>query len=86
MFLGFRLDEWDFRVLFRIIMQQEGGHKRNKLAHVAVQVDPEEVMDPDRARRYLQRYMQGADISIYWGSAEQFIEELKQKWEAYKDG
>jgi len=88
MFLGFRLDEWDFRVLFRSIMQQAGGHKRKSFAHVAVQIDPEEgrILEPGRARKYLESYFQDADISIYWGSAQDFIKELKQKWEAHAHG
>ena len=50
MFLGFRLDEWDFRVLFRSIINQEGD-RRSEHTHVAVQIDPEEgrSMEPERA-------------------------------------
>jgi hypothetical protein len=82
LFLGFRLDEWDFRVLFRSIMGQQGGGRRSRYAHVAVQLDPEEdrILEPDRARKYLESYFQGADISIYWGSAEDFLKELQQRW------
>ncbi len=83
LFLGFRLDDWDFRVLFRSIMSREGRGRRSRYAHVAVQIDPEEgrIQDPERARRYLESYFQGADISIYWGSAEDFITQLKQQWD-----
>jgi hypothetical protein len=79
MFLGFRLDEWDFRVLFRSIMQRGGSFRRSRFAHVAVQISPEEVIEPARARRYLEGYFQEADINIYWGSAENFIKELKEQ-------
>ena len=50
MFLGFRLDEWDFRVLFRSIMSREGSDLRRKYSHVAVQLDPEEGhnLNPER--------------------------------------
>jgi hypothetical protein len=79
LFLGFRMDEWDFRVLFRSIMSQEGSGRRSRYAHVAAQIDPEEgrILEPERARRYLESYFQGADISIYWGSADDFLKELK---------
>jgi hypothetical protein len=82
LFLGFRLDEWGFRVLFRSIMGQQGGGRRSRYAHVAVQLDPEEdrILEPERARKYLESYFQGADISIYWGSAEDFLKELQQRW------
>ena len=81
LFLGFRMDEWEFRILFRSIMSQEGGGRRRKYAHVAVQIDPEEsrIQEPERARRYLESYFQGADISIYWGSADDFAAELHER-------
>jgi hypothetical protein len=83
MFLGFRLDEWDFRVLFRSIINQEGD-KRKEHTHVAVQIDPEEgsTIEPDRARVYLEKYFQGSHITIYWGSTESFIKELHDAWVA----
>lgn len=78
LFLGFRLDDWNFRVLFRSIMSQEGGARRLKYAHVAAQIDPEEdrILEPKRARRYLESYFQDAQISIYWGTTEDFIRDL----------
>ena len=83
MFLGFRLDEWDFRVLFRSIVNQEGD-RRKEHTHVAVQIDPEEgsTIEPDRARSYLEKYFQGSNITIYWGSTESFIKELHSHWVA----
>jgi hypothetical protein len=83
MFLGFRLDEWDFRVLFRSIVNQEGD-LRAKHPHVAVQIDPEEgsAADPDRARAYVETYFQDSNITIYWGSTESFIKELHNHWVA----
>ncbi|XCN72347.1 MAG: hypothetical protein Q3M24_18895 [Candidatus Electrothrix aestuarii] len=38
MFLGFQLDDWSFRMLFRLIMSLEGGARRKRLAHAAVQI------------------------------------------------
>jgi len=83
LFLGFRLDQGDFRVLFRSMMRQEGRSRRRRYSHVAVQIDPEEgaTLEPERARRYMQEYFGGADISIYWGSVESFVRELRQGWE-----
>lgn len=81
LFLGFRMDEWDFRVLFRSLMSQEGRGRRGRYAHVAVQIEPEEgrIRQPARARRYLESYFQGADISLYWGSTESFVTELLRR-------
>lgn len=83
LFLGFRMDDWDFRVLFRSLMSQEGRGRRSRYAHVAVQIDPEEsqILEPEGARRYLESYFQDADISIYWGSTEDFVQELGRRWQ-----
>jgi CHAT domain/SIR2-like domain len=84
LFLGFQMNDWGFRVLFRHIMGLEGGKLRNqvKYHHVAVQIDPEggRIMEPELARRYLESFFQGARISIYWGKTEKFVEELRRHW------
>ncbi len=74
LFLGFRLDDWDFRVLFRSLMAQGGRQRSTDYAHVAVQLDPEEGrnLDPEAARRFLQHYFEIADIRIYWGHVDDF--------------
>jgi hypothetical protein len=84
MFLGFRLDEWDFRVLYSSLMNTEGGRRRDEYTHVAVQIDPEEgaTTDAGRARRYLESYFHSAHVSLYWGSPEHFVKELQDAWRA----
>ena len=79
LFLGFQMDDWNFRVLFRTILSQQGGSRRDRYAHIAAQIEPEEgrALEPERARRYLDNYFyKGADISIFWGSADDFVKEL----------
>ena len=81
LFLGFGLDEQDFRVLFRSIMKREGRRRRRGYAHVAAQINPEEgrILEPERARAYLETYFDDAAISIFWGSAHDFIGELQAR-------
>lgn len=76
--LGFPIDDWKFRVFFRSLMSAEGGRRRKRYTHVAAQIDPEEAqtIDSERTRHYLEEYFEGADITIYWGSAEDFLREL----------
>ncbi len=84
LFLGFRLDDWDFRALFRSFMLSQGGRgRRSHYAHVAAQIDPEEGQNsnPEGARRYLQGYFQDAAISIYWGRVEDFVQALLTRWQ-----
>lgn len=79
LFLGFQLEDWSFRVLFRLIMDYPG--LRHRFAHVAVQLEPDEdeLRRPDRARGYLQEYFKHANIDVFWGTAEEFLRSLHQR-------
>lgn len=84
LFLGFRLEDWSFRVLYRSLMSAQGGKRLKRYANIAGQVLPEEgqFLAPEGAARYLEGYFKDANISIFWGSAEDFGEELQRRWEA----
>lgn len=79
LFVGFQIDSWEFRVVFRTIMQQE-GMESSRGPHVAAQIDPEEgrVLDPIGARSYFERYLRGVYVDMYWGTPERFLHELEQ--------
>lgn len=84
LFLGFQLDAWNFRVMFRAIMDQEGGRARRPMyASVAAQIDPEEgrIIEPRRARAYLESYFTESRVSIYWGGPDDFARDLLKRWE-----
>jgi CHAT domain/SIR2-like domain len=78
-FLGFQVDDWGFRSLFRTIQNQDGQSLRNRFKHVAVQVEPEEdrFPEPDRARRLLELYFGEASTRVFWGGVEDFTRELQ---------
>jgi len=83
LFLGFPLDDWKFRVLFRLIYAKGGAALMKKYNHVAVQVDPGEttVANAQRARKYLEKYFGNSKIGIYWGSATDFLRDLSVQLE-----
>jgi hypothetical protein len=79
LFLGFQMEDWGFRVLFRSILSREGGGASDDIKHVAAQFVPEEgsIVDSDGAQRYLEKYFgKKPPINLYWGSAEEFLKEL----------
>ena len=81
LFVGFQIEGWDFRVLFRSLMAQEGSELGKLLySHVAAQVEPEEgrLLDPRRARRYLEKYFESEKINLYWGGTEEFLRALAE--------
>ena len=80
--IGFHVDDWDFRVLFRGVLKQPGDALGEWNARVAVQMSPSEgeIVDPDRASAYLKDYFQSAGrLSTFWGSAEDFVRNLARR-------
>jgi hypothetical protein len=80
LFLGFQMDDWEFRVFFRFLMTQEGKEMLKFFSHAAAQIEPEEdrILDVKRARKYLEEYFQGENIGIYWGSSREFLLGLQE--------
>jgi hypothetical protein len=82
LFLGFQIDEWNFRVLLRSFLSREGADRLKTYAHVAAQIEPEEgrFIEPERARSILEKYLSiNASVSIFWGSADDFLLQLWQE-------
>ena len=82
-FLGFHVDDWDFRILFRGILRQQGSNASRRRANVAVQIEPSEgkMLEPRGARNYLQKYfLTNRAIATYWGTFEDFLQELVERW------
>ena len=75
MFVGYRLADWDFRVIYRGLVEMSApGLER---LNVTVQLPPD-----DRARDYMESYFQRMNVRVFWGSAGQFMAELRRRWEA----
>ncbi len=76
LFLGFELEDIGFRTLFHsLIKPLRGASRRRRYVQIAGQLMPREdqVLQPDRAIRYLEAYFQDtAAISIFWGSPRDF--------------
>ena len=82
--LGFGLDDWDFRVLFRSIQTMEGSVNNYRLAHVAVQLNPEsETFEPEVVQQYLEDYLGRSNYSIHWGTSAEFLKDLSERWQLY---
>jgi len=82
LFLGFRLTDWHFRVLFRLMMSLPGRERLKQYCHVAVQLDPDmqTMSDVEGAKLYLAEYFgKEANIAIYWGTAEEFLTALRSE-------
>jgi hypothetical protein len=82
LFIGYSLEDWNFRVLMRYLMKQQGVLQHDRYNSISVQLsDPH--MPPDRrarAEEFLGAYFKtSASIDVYWGDAGPFLQELLQR-------
>jgi hypothetical protein len=82
MLLGYQLQEWDFRVIFKGLITSKRAKRR--LVSVTIQLTPEEqeMKDIAQAREYLVRYFAHFNFEIFWGDTQQFIQELWEQWQS----
>jgi hypothetical protein len=84
LFLGYRLSDWDFRVIFRGLARLIG---RNTKAHISVQLIPlGDKYTPEqkqKAQEYLDRYFEKLVTRVYWGTCREFAAELKKRWDVF---
>jgi hypothetical protein len=84
LFLGYRLDEWDFRILFHTL--QTYLESSLTKAHVSVQIlpmnNPATEEQIEKVTKFLNLYFEKLDTRVYWGSCHDFVEELRERWEA----
>lgn len=82
LFLGFQLDAWDTRAVFRSFFARQ-QFTRRRLPQIAAQIDPDEerILEPAQARKYLEDFCacNDAQFRVYWGSAAEFVQELARR-------
>jgi hypothetical protein len=89
MFVGYSLEDFNFRVIFRGLNQNMG--RKNQYPTISVQLLPENKKDEEKIdtqkflNDYFSRIFDKFSIQIYWGDAESFSQTLNDKWVQYKD-
>lgn len=86
LFVGYRLADWDFRVVFKGLVESMEGSLRRM--NVSVQLPPQCEDESSRIEQqsYLARYFGNIKVQVYWGTAQEFAKELKERWDAYERG
>jgi hypothetical protein len=76
LFIGFRLDDWSFRVILREILQLKSALSSD-VTHIGVQIDPAtSLATDDQSYSYLEEQLRAYNITIYWNSTDSFLGEL----------
>jgi hypothetical protein len=80
LFLGYKIADWDIRVLFHIL---KGYYKRRGRKHLSVQLVPGGIPEAqkEKALEYLDDYFDELHIQVYWQDCREFAAELRTRWE-----
>ena len=81
LFLGYDLRDLDLKIILRGLLSHLDAAGWDRL-HVAVQIDHHDAADAttEEIKRFLERYFGKAEVNVYWGSTQQFVNELHQRW------
>jgi hypothetical protein len=79
--LGYNVNDWDFRVLFRWLARYTGPSREGLGAPDAVclQVRPVQGQD-QRIQEYLTQFFEQKRFKVYWGDPETCVYELWSRW------
>ena len=74
--MGYHLSDWDFRVLFRFIL----NYRQSEVAKqgIFIQLKPKEEIR--QLLDYLRRYFNMKKFEIEWRSPEEFVQSLWEEW------
>jgi SIR2-like domain len=81
--IGYRLTDWDFRVLFRFLLKfrTDGFSPRGMLIQLK---QMERDLSNEKALGYLGRYFGKRTFDIEWSDTEAFIRKLWNEWDTYR--
>ncbi|GAA1016826.1 hypothetical protein Aple_042850 [Acrocarpospora pleiomorpha] len=78
LFVGYSLQDWTFRFLFNSLLRAVPGINRRR--HVSVQLAPNvDSTAVGELQNQVERYYAGWQVSIFWGTAAQFCEKLRER-------
>jgi hypothetical protein len=79
LFIGYSLQDWTFQVLFHGLKRTIGRSQRRRHLSVQLRIDNADATAKARAEDYLKKQLDDWDITVYWGTAEQFCTELADR-------
>jgi hypothetical protein len=83
LFVGYSLEDWNFRVLMRYLMEQQRIRRSDQMFCLSIQLSPRGMRPEQRARAetFVDRFLGNATIKIHWTDASTFLEELHRRVE-----
>jgi len=84
--LGYRLDDWDFRVLFRFILNFRRDEFSPRGMVIQLKKNEKDLENAKKSLSYLGRYFDRRKFDIEWKDPESFIQRLWDEWNTYRQG
>jgi hypothetical protein len=82
LFIGYSLADWNFRVIYRGLVKTVGANQRR--VSITVQLAPgSKSSSQEQVQNYLNQYFEGDKMTVYWGTAQEFTTELRDRWENF---
>ena len=84
--MGYRLQDWDLRVLFRGLLKTRKGDLPQS---TAIQIDIKDqplVENEEQAKLYLERYFKKASLDVRFSESDDFVQQLWKEWEQWIQG
>jgi TIR domain/SIR2-like domain len=88
LFIGYSLDDINFRVIFQGFLSFLSGlSKEFRKLSIAVQIPPViSKAEQIKMQKYLDQYTGNMfDLHIYWGSTYDFLKDLSKRWQDFKN-
>jgi hypothetical protein len=82
LFLGYKLADVTFQVIFRGLVSAMESELR--MVSVSVQLQPDVPAEMrENVQNYLDQYYGKEKVRVYWGAAENFAQELRDRWSKF---
>jgi SIR2-like domain len=81
LFIGYRLADWNLRVLMQGLRPQA-----NRTSYMVLVPPQGPAKVRKKAQKYLEQYYGAMDIRVFWGTAREFCGQLGPRWAEFKKG
>ncbi|NMO54566.1 SIR2 family protein [Actinoplanes sp. TBRC 11911] len=84
LFLGYSLEDWNFRVLMKYLFLQQKVHRSGQASSLSIQLSDAELPADRRqkAESFLTRYFETSAIRVHWTDVSGFLAELGERLNA----
>jgi hypothetical protein len=83
LFIGYRLRDINFRVIYRGLVEKMTGSLRRLSVTVQVTPPDDHSGNPAKAEEYLTKYFEKLEVRVLWGTAADFAKQLRERWRLY---